>query len=50
MKNDCFILLCFDDIVDILSGVKYFSKFDFRFEYWQVEIVEKDKYNSFFGR
>jgi hypothetical protein len=39
----------FDDVIDTLSGAKYFSKLDLRSGYWQVEIAEKDKYKTAFS-
>lgn len=48
-KKDCFMLPRFDDIVDTLSGAKYFSKLDLRSGYWQVEIAEKDKHKTAFS-
>lgn len=34
MWKDCYMLLWFDDIIDIFYGVKFFSKFDLRLGYW----------------
>lgn len=48
-KKDCFMLPRFDDIVDTLSGAKYFSKLDLRSGYCQVEIAEKDKHKTAFS-
>lgn len=42
------MLLWFDDIIDIFYGVKFFSKFDLRLGYWQVELEERDKYKMVF--
>lgn len=46
--KDCYMFLCFDDVIDILSGVKYFSKLDLWLGYWKVEIEEEDKYKIVF--
>jgi hypothetical protein len=42
------MLLRFDDIIDTLSGAKYFSKLDLMSRYWLVEIAEKDKHKTAF--
>lgn len=39
----------FDDIMDTVSGSKYFSKLDLRSGYWQVEIEEADKHKTAFS-
>lgn len=33
-RKDCYMLSRFDDVIDTLYGVKFFSKLDLRFGYW----------------
>ncbi|KAL5020629.1 hypothetical protein ScPMuIL_002291, partial [Solemya velum] len=47
-RKDAYSLPRFDDVVDSLSGSKYFSKLDLRSGYWQVEMEESSKpYTAF---
>ena len=42
-KDALYMLPRFDDVVDNLSGSRYFSKLDLRWGYWQVPLAEQDK-------
>ncbi|KAL5015614.1 hypothetical protein ScPMuIL_007302, partial [Solemya velum] len=47
-RKDAYSLPRFDDVVDSLSGSKYFSKLDLRSGYWQVEMEESNRpYTAF---
>ena len=48
-RKDCYMLPRFDDIIDSLSGAKFFSKLDLRSGYWQVELEEEDKHKTAFS-
>jgi hypothetical protein len=48
-RKDAYNLPRFDDIVDSLSGAKYFSKLDLRSGYWNVELEEEDKHKTAFS-
>lgn len=48
-RKDAYMLPRFDDIIDTVSGSKYFSKLDLRSGYWQVEIEEADKHKTAFS-
>ena len=37
-----------DDIMDDLSGARYFSKIDLKFGYWQIRIQEGDQWKTTF--
>ena len=47
-RKDCYMLPRFDDVIDSLSGAKFFSKLDHRSGYWQVELEEEDKHKTDF--
>jgi hypothetical protein len=36
----------FDDLFDQLLGVKIFSRIDLRFEYYNIQITERDEKNT----
>ena len=46
--RDAYNLPRVNDTIDTFIGSKYFSKSDLRSGYWQVEIVEADKYKTAF--
>ena len=48
-RKDAYNLPRFDDIVDSLSGAKYFSKLDLRSGYWNVDVEEEDKHKTAFS-
>ena len=48
-RKDAYMLPRFDDVVDNLSGSRYFSKLDLRWGYWQVPLAEQDKPKTAFS-
>ena len=46
---DSYNLPHIDDTIDTLIGAKYFTKFDLRSGYWQVEMEEADKAKTAFS-
>ena len=47
MGKDAYLLPRIDDTLDTLSGSQWFSTPDLPSGYWQVEMEEKDRENSF---
>ena len=48
-RKDAYMLPRFDDVVDNLSGSRYFSKLDLRWGYWQVPLAEQDQPKTAFS-
>ncbi len=48
-RKDAYMLPRFDDIIDSISGARFFTKLDLRSGYWQVEVEEQDKAKTAFS-
>jgi hypothetical protein len=48
-RKDAYHLPRFDDIVDSLSGARFFSKLDLRSGYWNMHLEEDDKAKTAFS-
>ena len=47
--RDAYALPRIEETLDILSGAQWFSKFDLRCGFWQMELAEEDKHKTAFS-